>query len=407
MTLEFLPPNQYNKSMKQLKHIIFILICVLTVAPLYAQSELAKQLERELWGKGIKETIQTEKGLFAWPKNLSTLIRETVSANTFGATELTPLSEAMAASMPEIFFIQDTVESKTLFVLKEEADFYQPEIDAGRQLRMDLLKVETLSEPAKAELQKSVAALHSNTLEGLLTSHLQTGDLQAFYQDLTEYYALDGDEVNTAYNYLLRHPHKPTLWVRRMLRNPLVDRRLQKQVTKFLSYNHIAAEDQPLLLTTLQRIQQQAEHRVNQARTSDIIRARHQFITDTKNDLEKFIAQKGIRPNRNTLDPMELDLAKKIDWVLAVMPSMASFEPLASDLAALKKVWQENAPKHLSYEETIAQAKDFVKQTGYLPRPLREAADQSAEEIELYNNIQYWLFTKPNSSNEFFLLKKQ
>jgi len=400
--------------MKQINKLTIILLVSIIPVCAHAQLEKGAQITREiLQAKMAEQTMEVaqkaQPELFAWPKELETYIRANILTNEFGKTALSPVTNNITHSIAteQLVVIQDAVESKTLSALKQETDFYQPEINTGRQLRVDLLKVSSLSEPVKNELKQSINALHSNTLKELLNTHLETGDLKSFYQDLTDYYALDGNEVQTTYNYLLRHPHKPTLWLRRMLRNPLVDRRLQKQATKFLSYDVIAPEAFPVLQQTLERIQHQVAYRVKQAQTSDIVLERMNFLRQLTTDVEEFIAQKGFRPNTNTLDPMEFELAKRVEWALTVMPSMTTFEPLASEFTAFQNVWTAHEPIHWSYEETMDKVESFVKETGIMPRPLQTGVEISAQETEIYENTRYWLLNNPATSTRLLQIQQQ
>jgi hypothetical protein len=284
-----------------------------------------------------------------------------------------------------------------LHYLHTEQSFYRPEIELAQTLRQRLLQIDGLTQETRAELQEIINSFPGNTLQEILTTALEQNDLSSFYRDLTDYYMLDGNPVQAAYNYSLRHPHKPNLWTRRLLRNPLVESSLRKDMGHLLSKEELNPQERGWLWQTLTQMQAQYESNLRRIYASDGVQDRLAFYDRTTNALEDFIRQNGRVPKRNTLDPAERELYNDIIFALSVTAS-AKPEPYAGKLNQLQTVWDANQPNWWTMEETLQRFENFLKKHPLdYPQSVQENPHVSAEETELLENIEHWFVDGPGS----------
>lgn len=303
------------------------------------------------------------------------------------AIERTPFSKP-ATPVDKLALVRGSWETDALNGLHKEQQHYSAEIVAGRELRRQLLQIAQLNPAHTAQLQTAIDGLNSGTLRDYLTAELNTGDLAAMYQDLTDYYMLDGNPVAAAYNYTLRHPHKPNLWMRRQMRSPLVSPGLQRHAAFLLRDGMETPQQQKQFLTLLQRMNAEYEESLRIIVASEKVLEKITFYRQTTHALSNFIAENGHRPERNTADPQERKLALEIEFALTVINPA---EPFASEKQLLQEIWDANEPPHWTMEETLQNFERFLQKdpTGY-PQSLTENPHVSAQETALLNNLHYW-----------------
>ena len=301
------------------------------------------------------------------------------------------------AQTDKFSLVRSTPETEALHLLHTEQTFYRPEIELAQTLRQNLLQINELTPETRAELQAAVNTFPGNTLQEILTAALEQNDLSSFYRDLTDYYMLDGNPVQAAYNYTLRHPHKPNLWTRRLLRSPLVESSLRKDMGHLLSKEELNPQERSWLWQTLTQMQAQYEGNLRRIYASDGVQDRLAFYDRTTNALEDFIRQNGRVPKRNTLDPAERELYNDIIFALSVTTS-AKPEPYAGKLKQLQTVWDANQPNWWTMEETLQRFEAFLKKHPLsYPQSVHENPHVSAEETELLENIEHWFVEGPGS----------
>lgn len=406
---------------------LFFSICC---APVYAQSNWAKGLAEIMFtspAKGVAKT--TGPQLYKWNKaqfqrvqsslyganstlghfakqiaptrsNVSTGL-VTLPGTSTPTTYINPqqltvgIDRAYAArQMPKLdrlILVRDTWATDALSGLWKEQQHYASEITAGRELRQQVLQVDRLTPEITAQLQNAVNGLNSETLRGYLTAGLQTGDLGAVYRDLTDYYMLDGNPVKSAYNYSLRHPHKPNLWMRRLMRSPLVESSLQQQAGRLLQQGCETSAQQAHFYTLLEQMNTEFEASLREVYASQDVLGKITFYRRTAHELENFINKHGRRPKSNTADLEEQKLAHDIGFALAVT---APAEPFASELKNLQDLWDANEPTWWTMEETLQRLEQFIQKANHYPRTLRLDPAATAEETELLDNLEHWHLTE-------------
>lgn len=295
----------------------------------------------------------------------------------------------------KLAIVRSTAETEALALLHQEQLHYTDEIAAAQSLRREFLQISELTPQNTAQLQNGVNELNSNTLREYLTASLQTGDMVSFYRDLTDYYVLDGNPVQAAYNYSLRHPHKPNLWMRRLMRSPLIDKSLQQQAGALLHKDYSTEKERQNLLTTLRYMQSEYEISLRAIYASEGVYSKLAFYRQTTQALADFIAAHGRRPKRNTADEKEFELLRDIGFALEVTTA-AQEEPFAGELKKLRDLWDANEPTFWSLDKTLSVLERFLQKTGpRFPRSLKENPNLPDQEVALYDNLEYWLHKQP------------
>ncbi len=408
---------------------IFICIFVaLLCTPVHAQWE--KKAAEMIVGKAPVKSVanlSAESTLYKWPKAQYNQIQSAFHGNNassahFSKQGINRLQPSISINTPppatyvdlnrltgsvdraiathklradKFDIVRDSAETEALVLLRQEQLYYTAEIATAQNLRRKLLQISELTPQNVTQLQNGINGLNSNTLQEYLTDSLQTGDMSSFYRDLTDYYALDGNPVQAAYNYSLRHPHKPNLWMRRLMRNPLVGKKLQQQAGALLNKDYSTPQEQQNLLTTLQYMQSEYETGLRTIYASESICSKIAFYRQTTQALSDFIAANGRRPKHNTADPAEKKLMQDIEFALTVTEP-AQAEPFAGELKNLKELWDANETTPWPLEKTISALEHFLQTTDlFYPRSLLETPNLSDQEIALYDNLDYWLSKQP------------
>ncbi len=310
-------------------------------------------------------------------------------------------------SLDRLVLVQDTWETSALKQLYEEQQFYSSEIIAGHELRQQLSQIRELTAQSIEQLQEGINRLKSKTLQNYLTTNLQNANLANMYQDLTDYYMLDGNPIQASYNYSLRHPRKPNLWMRRLMRSPFVENTLQQQAGQLLNTGYPTPEDQNHLLTVLQQMNTEFEGSLCTLYATKSVNQRIDFYRQTTQKLSDFIAQNGRRPKKNTANPQEQKLAMDIEFAL-IITATSQIEPYASELKKLKAVWDVHEPPHWTREQTLDAFEKFIQKTGLdFPRSLVQYSNLSAQETALYDNMSYWMRQDPTLQRVVHVLQRK
>lgn len=294
-------------------------------------------------------------------------------------------------------------EKEVLLVNSEEAEFYEPEIAAARQLRSFLLSIHNLDEEECETITALVLQnIKNHSLKTYLLRSLDNRNIYMLDLDLAEYFSLDKPVALAAFNYTLRHPHQQTLMMRRLLNNPLVDEEVKKPLLEFLSKSKIKPEEFPAFQTAISNVYQQYQDRIAAATESEIVQTQVNYYAQLLDRLGDFIASSpnNRRPKWNTANPKEMNLLDEIEWVQQNEPRN-QFDPLLPYQKALRLVWDSAAPTYLTQEETLKLYEEFVKETGlFYPRSLRDKLKPGEtlfkQEEELWDNLSYWRVKDPH-----------
>lgn len=363
----------------------------------------------------VKGKLPTGKTLNQLPKRKSSpqrlynysakteqTIRASIAEGTFGRQP--QIVNLLQTATPEngnhnLIIVQDSPALTALIKLRDETKFYQPEIDQGYRLLQKLDEVQQLTPAVLADIQADIAALHNNSLQQFLTESLQRGDIAAMRQDLTDYYLLNGkDMAQSSYEYLMRHPHKPTLALRRLLRQPLVDKELQQAAANLLQKNLSTPAEKEEAWKIIKQMVEQFQSRVQIVNHSLNLTERLSYYEYKAQELEDFIALNGRRPKWNTPNKEEAKLYKELEWIFLHTDKLY-VEELQQAYKKVLDLWNAHTPKYLSYEETIEAFEDFVAKTGRAyPRNYRNSPEKENvpdTEAQLYDDLAHWQLERP------------
>lgn len=334
-----------------------------------------------------KSRPRTNATYYKWPKTMSREISTHIGNGTFGQTIQLEKTVQRAAHSHYQNFISYPLEMETLHFVNQENAFYEPEINTARLLYKDIRGIRLLTTDLRTHLQDQINTLNDQSLQNILSSDLQSGNLHQMAQDVSDYYALDGDMVRSSYNYLLRYPHNPSLPYRRALRNPLIDPSLRATAARFLEKATLNGDDQALLHDILDQMHIQRLARTKAAKevSDPLITASLDFYQNTTQALEHFIHTNNRLPKSSATTPEEAQLYQDIAEARHRQESAAAPQEILRAHERLEEVWRngEYQADLVSYQRTYQSLQKFVAANGR--RPKWNTLDQ--EEFSLYQEI--------------------
>ena len=328
--------------------------------------------------------------LFTWPQVSVLQITSSINTANFGPKNLTKLVQAQADKAQRTHFLQqmeNSVEIQAVTLLQQEQSWYQPEIDFGKILRDEIRQTQQLSPERRTLLRSRLNGLNSNSLKGILKPLLHEGKLRQMEIEIADYYGLTADPVQSSYDFLLRHPHKPTLHLRRLLRNPLIDPALQEELCRFLEMSRISEKDKPHLLELLKQAESQYQERLLTAQqTGDAIQQiREKFYRQTTQDLQHFVDEHNRLPKENSQDAVERQLHNDASYLRYHRDELSSTPQIQQEYQDLKAVWTNGEIKVdlIFYQATQQSLHQFIDT--HKRRPKWNTLDP--EEFQLYQDI--------------------
>ena len=302
-------------------------------------------------------------------------------------------------------FLKETGEQTIIDLLKEEETFYKPEIDQANALLNKLKYITSFdfsfTEETYSDVLQDLSLIRNDSLRRSLFQHLQSKNLPAFVQDLSDYFSLDKPFEKAAAAYTLRYPHKRNLQTLRLLHNPFINESFKTPVKFFLQKKQLELADIPAFeqaLRALQgeserilaRITQKNETLLEQALAAPYIQRQLEEYNDVIERTEAFVDKTGRLPSRCTRSAEERDLAGLLEYLASPAP-IWRFEPFLSKQQELRALLKKYEPKRRSSQETIEAYRNFVQTTGKeYPRPLDEIGKVPHEEGVLFDDLMYW-----------------
>lgn len=385
-------------NMNTLSKNLFLVTLSLLVVSTTAYADGGKGLIRGA-KKGLEKIeVKAPQGiartgsLYKWSESSTRLIENSIRKGTF-AQQYGGVTNSAARTLTNIDWVKPSLETNFLQMSAEEAKHYDPEMKSVQQLSQILSEKGLATGEVKNRIQSNhlIEQLPNASLRNSLNASLSKEDWASFGQDLTQYYSTGENGVAGAYNYLLRHPHKVTLYLRRLMRNPAVETPLKTRMADFLHQSEIPAQQRAELWNTISAMHQQYTTYLQQAQDSEAVQTRLRFLTETRTALEDFIQQNGRRPKWNSADPNEQRLEQNIRWALMRPDGTMHMAQLDAEMQQIQQLWQSTAPTFWTFEQTAIAFENFVKTTGQLyPNSLRENPQASQEEADLFDNLFYW-----------------
>ncbi len=258
----------------------------------------------------------------------------------------------------------------------------------------------------------------NRSLRTFLRTDLLARDAHMLVEDLVNYYTLshspvlhetysmanllhlDGQEafVDTAFDYLLTHPHKVNLKLRHMMQSQLVANETKGTIQHFINMPDPAGAsgaEKTVLRGALADAYTQYARGVQGAKSADNTKETVAVYARTLTDLQEFVKANGRLPKWNTADSNELMLYTRTETLMHD-DRANHFEPVEKLTAQIKALFAEYAPVYPSEQETLKQLKTFMGKSHRFPQARPGNPGVSEEEANLNEAVMYWLI-KGNS----------
>ena len=411
------PKSFYSVSMRDFKTgaiILGVIGLILLPLSLGAQEkQLIKAVEDLATGSGAKRAIKGAKGatslypvskvphktpdpVYKWPEQVQQFpsagktSRVPANSRAKNVSFDAPLKQPTATANELRSALLSTLQQETdipvqahiLQAVRDESVFYAEQIQRGEALRTKLENMPSVSPQSVYELSLEVLKLDSYSLKKLLLESLQKGDIYAVYQDVTDFYGLSGDMAGSIINFLARHPHKPTLMLRRLLRHPLVPEELRRQAANLLSKHELTDADLRQMRQLVIQMQTGYLEQIQRIETSGDMVAYVEFCQQLRDRLRAFQQKNGRNPW--IMDDTAMSLYQDLNWLFRQNDAL-HFGPLQAEVNTLKAVWSSGEKG--TYEQVIHRLQEFQKQFGHNPRWV--AID--SQEFGLWEEINHLL----------------
>ena len=286
--------------------------------------------------------------------------------------------------------------------------------------------IPTLPEEEQEQLLTQLSSFVADpALSGFLRQNIQAGNYAAVRQDLADYYNLTLDFipafelranpasthrnifVYTTLDYLKRHPHKATVGLREILRNPNVSSQDKTFINDLLRKPpQLLAEQESAFTQTLHDIYNQHILSLANAYAAAEVQITVAYYQTLLQELTRFTEAHQRAPRWD--GPMdERTLYNRLAVIVKDNP-FNLFEEAAQPLQAIRTLLEAYPAATLSWPETLQQLETFIQQHGFYPRSFSGSNGQTTEEeLKLLDNVGYYLGKHPALSNDIRQLKEK
>lgn len=276
----------------------------------------------------------------------------------------------------------------------------------------------TKEEGQQAGLALIDQTVTNKSLRTFLRTDLLARDVHMLVEDLINYYTLShtpvlkctpgmedllhmgGKEafVDTAFDYLLTHPHKVNLKLRHMMQSKLVANETKGVIQHFINMPDPAAAsgaEKATLRGALADAYTQYARGVQGAKEAPNTKETVIVYARTLADLQEFVKANGRLPKWNTSDSNELMLFTRTETLMSD-DRANHFEPVVKFSSQIKALFAEYAPAYPTEQETLTQLRAFINKNHRFPQSRPGNSGVSDEEATLYDALLHWLI-KGNS----------
>lgn len=271
-----------------------------------------------------------------------------------------------------------------------------------------------LGEEKKGEmLEQFESFVNDPYLKKFLYQDVINEDYAALLQDLADYYNLTTEFiasldparirtenpedvfVETTLNYLKRHPHKVTVQLREILKNPEVGPRFKNSINWIISRPpHFLEQHEENFVFWLRSAYREHARSLTSACQAQEVRITTGFY---KQALEELTAFENTHHRVPRWDgPM--DERRLYNQLFVIMSDNQSnfFTEVTESIQAIQRILDAYPVITQSWEETFAQLEQFVKQHGFYPRSYDKTnGNTTEEELRLRDHIHYYTFKNP------------
>lgn len=241
-----------------------------------------------------------------------TAIKTLSNAHNKEATSLTsPMNYRRLGQKLEVLMSQSAHKQ-----LLNRRQAFQHEINAMSEILPCVIALQTNPTPSELTWVELLIKdqVINQTLSTTLLQLLEKKDYAMLAQEISDYYAIPLDRdletlscrnlreevVNSALNYALRHPHKPNLPLRELLKSWKVTERTKTHLRKFLNYPGLLEQSQTEFKQFVRDAYNQHQKGLRQSYNSPEVQATIRAYTLTLEELRSFLAKHHRQPMWNS-----------------------------------------------------------------------------------------------------------
>lgn len=409
LTLVVRHQNSYTMNMKQLtiKQIVFT-ICALTLSvPSFAQGAGALATA----GRELIEGGEAAVRAATEASNVTSRITQAVTRAANAPSYATRGYNFDIATQPSV--AKKMLNLNTQYY-KERMSAASLLTEINEQMQANLLLTNAAGEqlplPAAQQLKLATrieTVAQNKSLKNFLNEDLFDGDYALAMRDLADYYSLSTEFIETAelrfvqpsntrevfvhttLDYIKRHPHKVTLKLREILKNPYINKNLTDLIKVYVNSPFIDAAHEIRFTSLLRAAYDQHMEVLADTRNSAEITEVVELYKDLLQRLRGFIAQNNRAPRWNGLTA-ERDLYNDI-LILMNDNRFNHFQDVTPTIESIQDLLKAYPEEFFSQEETLALLEGFFERNGFAPRTAQQAADVTEEELQLNFSITHWL----------------
>ena len=254
------------------------------------------------------------------------------------------------------------------------------------------------------EIEKTA---HNKSLKEFLHAAVMEKNYPLALREVADYYGLSTEFINslelrfvhpsdarevfvhTTLDYIQRHPHKVSLQLREILKNPAMDPQLVALIKMYVNLPSIGRAQEMRFTTLLRAAYDQHVEILTATRNSQEIQETIAIYKDLLQRLRGFLAQYDRTPRWNGL-PAERELYNDI-LILMGNNRFNMFREVTPTIEIIQDLLDANPPQYYSKEETLELLEGFYVRHGFAPRTAQEAEDVTEEELFLGNSIFHWM----------------
>ena len=195
--------------------------------------------------------------------------------------------------------------------------------------------------------------------------------------------------VNTVLDYIGQHPHKVSLPLREVLKDPQVAP-FKATVENFIHRSDgLTAPHKQYFANTLRDIYRIHNHALNQAYQAPEVEITVSYYNKALTELQDFVI-KNHRSPRWDGPTEERHLYNQLTVITHANPFNLFVESL-QPLHEIKTILQKYPAITMTWEETLQHVEAFIQQRGFYPRSYsRNHGNTTEEELKLLDHVNYY-----------------
>ena len=312
-------------------------------------------------------------------------------------------------------------------ILNQHTTYIQGKPHALQAIR-DIQKYGTLhlEEDKQFEILEQLESfINDPYLKEFVWQNMINEDYAAMLQDLADYYNLTTEFITTldpgqlrtekpedvfiqtTLNYLKRHPHKPTVQLREILKNPEVGPRFKQPINWIISHPpEFLEEKEQTMIFWLRSAYREHARSLAKAHNAREVQITAGFYKQALQELTTFANTHHRAPRWDGPMPER----RLYNQLLVIMNDNQAnfFTEVNQSVQGIQKILDTYPVITLSEQETLVQLEQFMKEHGFYPRSYDKTKGHTTEEeLILRDHIRYYSFRNSELFNQIEDLGKK